>query len=77
MTRTIILVCFLASALFAADPVRYDTSFDNAIHHEAEVTVRWSCRSCTDRSTASRIHRGTPIRSNVTKTIRAPALWIP
>ena len=59
MLLTILAVLF-ASSSQAQAPVEYDVSFDNAVHHEARITVTW--RDIGDEPLQLRMSRSSPGR---------------
>ena len=56
----IALLCLLPAAGFAQNAVEYDISFDNAVHHEARITVTW--RDIGDEPLEMRMSRSSPGR---------------
>jgi predicted metalloprotease with PDZ domain len=55
-----LLLLLLPVAAFSQEPVEYDISFDNALHHEARVTVTW--RGIGDAPLQIRMSRSSPGR---------------
>jgi len=55
----IFILLFAASAI-AESPVEYEISFDNAVHHEARITVIW--RDIPDETLQVRMSRSSPGR---------------
>lgn len=61
MTRNLAVAFLLLPAVnWAQSPVEYDVSFDNAVHHEARVTVTW--RDVGDAPLQMRMSRSSPGR---------------
>ena len=56
----IALVCLSPIAGLAQESVEYDISFDNAVHHEARITVTW--REIGDEPLQMRMSRSSPGR---------------
>lgn len=50
----------LSSVAFSQSPVEYDVSFQNAVHHEARITVTW--RDIGDKPLQMRMSRSSPGR---------------
>ena len=55
-----LLAALSASVSLAQSPVEYDISFDNAVHHEARITVTW--RDLGDAPLEMRMSRSSPGR---------------
>ena len=55
-----LLLFLIASSAFSQVPVEYDISFDNAVHHEARITVTW--RDIGDAPLQMRMSRSSPGR---------------
>ncbi|HAP35928.1 MAG TPA: peptidase M61 [Bacteroidetes bacterium] len=60
MVRSILIFLFTTIAVAQSQSVHYEISFENAIHHEAEVTVQWSGISST--MLEARMSRSSPGR---------------
>ena len=58
MFATVLLVCPMA--IWAQSPVEYEVSFDNAVHHEARISVTW--RDIGDAPLQMRMSRSSPGR---------------
>lgn len=55
-----ITLLVLSTGAFSQSPVEYDVSFDNAVHHEARITVTW--RDIGDEPLEMRMSRSSPGR---------------
>lgn len=55
-----VILLLLSTVAFSQSPVEYDVSFDNAVHHEARITVTW--RNIGSEPLQMRMSRSSPGR---------------
>ena len=56
----VLVLCLLPLFVQAQSPVEYDLSFNNAVHHEARISVTW--RDIGDEPMQLRMSRSSPGR---------------